>query len=133
MYRNTREVFQGLLKNATEGLAAARSIGPFTLLLLLGQVAPLALILYLWTAGASRLLFLGAVLAATASYLPRIVSVFRFQQPLVAAVLHPVAILVLLSIQWVAFVRMIFHVPATWKGRAYVSSGSEPEGLETAG
>ena len=119
MYRNAREVFSGLLKNATEGLAAPKIIGPFTTLLLLGQIVPAALLVYFWNHRVSTLLLMAAVLAATASYLPRVVSAFRFRQPLAAALMHPLAILLLLGIQWVALVRMILGVPAGWKGRAY--------------
>ena len=44
MYRSAREVWFGLAKNATEGLASPRLIGPATLLLLGGQVLPLVLL-----------------------------------------------------------------------------------------
>jgi hypothetical protein len=40
MYRSSRATWNGLMKNATEGLAAAERIVPFTLLLLAGQVLP---------------------------------------------------------------------------------------------
>jgi hypothetical protein len=44
MYRSAREVWFGLAKNATEGLARPVLIGPATLLLLGGQVSPLLLL-----------------------------------------------------------------------------------------
>ena len=130
MYRNAREVFSGLLKNATEGLGAPKIIGPFTTLLLLGQIMPAALIVYFWSHRVSTPLLMAAVLSATSSYLPRIVSAFRFRQPLAAALLHPVAILLLLGIQWVALVRMIVGVPAGWKGRAYLTPVARRSGHE---
>ena len=40
MYRNARQVWQGLAKNATEGLAAPVRILPISLLLFLGQIVP---------------------------------------------------------------------------------------------
>ncbi|HEY5085670.1 MAG TPA: glycosyltransferase family 2 protein, partial [Rhizomicrobium sp.] len=47
MYRNAREVWSGLTKNATEGLAAPGRILPFTFLLFCGQVLPLLLAIWL--------------------------------------------------------------------------------------
>ncbi len=53
MYHNASEVWQGLSKNATEGMAAPARILPFTLLLFCGQVLPLLLALSLAIAPAS--------------------------------------------------------------------------------
>ncbi len=43
MYTNARDTWQGLAKNATEGLGAPARIIPITLILLLGQVLPFAM------------------------------------------------------------------------------------------
>ena len=42
MYTTAAQVWQGLAKNATEGVAAPARIVPISLLLLLGQVIPYA-------------------------------------------------------------------------------------------
>jgi hypothetical protein len=119
MYPGGREVFAGLLKNASEGLAAPTLIAPVSVLLALGQIVPVLLLAYVLTHHASVGLVAAATIATVASYLPRILAVFRFQQPLLPALFHPLAIATLLSIQWLALFRMLFRIPATWKGRSY--------------
>jgi hypothetical protein len=123
MYRSARAVWDGLSKNAIEGLAAPAMIGPATFLLLGGQVMPFALVGFgmvgMLPAAAFGLSGLGIV----AAYYPRLRATIRFGQPLREAFMHPVGIIVLLAIQWVAFWRTLMGRPATWKGRDY--SGSE--------
>ena len=122
MYHNAGEVWRGLAKNATEGIAAPVRIVPFTVLLFLGQVAPLLAVVamllwpHLFAAGEERWLILGAFFA---SYLPRWIAVPRFRQKLVSALLHPAGIIVLLALQWYALARKLAGQPATWKQRAY--------------
>jgi glycosyltransferase involved in cell wall biosynthesis len=122
MYRNARELIDGLLKNATEGLAEPKRIVPVSLLLLLGQVLPIVLFAYVWLSGASNLLRTLTAAALLFSYLPRMLAVIRFQQPWGAALFHPLSILILLAIQWIALVRAALRLPATWKGRTYSTS-----------
>ncbi len=119
MYHNAHEVFFGLLKNADEGLASPARIVPFSLMLLVGQVLPLPLLACALLLTHPRNLEILAALAVLASYLPRLTAVWRFRQPLFAAFFHPLAITVLLGIQWYALLRSVFRVPATWKGRRY--------------
>jgi glycosyltransferase involved in cell wall biosynthesis len=119
MYTNSKEVWQGLLKNATEGIASPSRIVPFSLLLVLGQVMPVVLFTYFWSKGVSPRLTLVSGLAVLLSYSSRLISVFRFRQPFLAALLHPVAIVILLVIQWYAWARSMLGVPSTWKGRSY--------------
>jgi hypothetical protein len=112
MYHNASEVWRGLSKNATEGMAATGRIVPFTLLLFCGQVLPLLLVLrgglHPW---------LGAALVA--SYLPRLISIWKYRQSPASALLHPVGVTVLLALQWSAWVRKLAGQPVTWKERAY--------------
>lgn len=119
MYRGAREVVSGLLKNATEGLAHPRRIVPFSLLLFIGQALPILLVAYVWAR--NEPVWLRLITAATLAfnYVPRLLAAKRFRQPVLAALLHPLAIAVLLALQWVALVRIAVHVPATWKGRSY--------------
>ncbi len=119
MYTDSGEVWNGLLKNATEGIASPSRIVPFSLLLVLGQVVPLILFTWLWGKGTYPRLELLSGLALLLSYSARMVSVVRFRQPFLAALLHPVAILLLLLIQWFAWARLMLGVPSTWKGRSY--------------
>ena len=135
MYTSAAGVWSGLAKNATEGLAAPARIVPITLLLLLGQVAPFALLAWLLlTRNLTPLhlthramdqpsgLVAGALaLAILSAMLPRFLACWRFCQPLRSALLHPLGILVLLAIQWYALLRRIFGGPVTWKTRAYAA------------
>ncbi|TCK73649.1 glycosyltransferase family 2 protein [Acidipila rosea] len=121
MYRDARQVWQGLAKNATEGMAAPARILPFSLLLFFGQVLPLALALalLLWsrpTLPGVRALVYGALVA---SYMPRLIAVVRYRQSFAGAILHPVGVSVLLILQWYALVRKLSGHTFTWKQRAY--------------
>jgi hypothetical protein len=120
MYHSAAEVWQGLAKNATEGLAAPARIVPVTVLLLAGQMLPL-LILIALTLQHHVLSIAGvcAVVAAIAAWLPRAIAVRRFRQPVAGAVLHPVGILVLLGVQWYAFGRKQLGGTVRWKSRDY--------------
>lgn len=119
MYRNAGEVWRGLAKNATEGLATPGRIVPVTLLLFAGQVLPLLLVLHASIYGATLPVWAFSTAALFFAYLPRLVSVWRFQQPLKSALLHPAGMSVLLVLQWYAFLRKIFGLQATWKQREY--------------
>jgi hypothetical protein len=124
MYRSARAVWDGLGKNATEGLAAPAMIVPATLLLLGGQVMPFALLGVGITGTLPAVAFGLAGLGVVAAYYPRIQAAHHFGQPLREALLHPFAMMVLLAIQWVAFLRTLVGRPATWKGRVYNGSAS---------
>ncbi|MBL9166389.1 MAG: glycosyltransferase [Verrucomicrobiales bacterium] len=118
MYRNGSEVWCGLAKNAIEGLAAPKRILPMSFLLAGGQVLPWIVALAGWSALGN--LERGAALTAIAlAMVPRLLSVRRYHQSLVGALLHPVGILALLLIQWFALVQYALGRPATWKGRSY--------------
>ena len=111
MYTNAREVWRGLTKNATEGMAAPSRILPFSVLLLLGQVLPLPLFLL----APSSL----GVVALAASYGPRLIAAVRFRQNLLGALLHPVGVAILLVLQWNALFQKLGGKRTTWKQRAY--------------
>jgi hypothetical protein len=121
MYHNASEVWRGLAKNATEGMAAPARILPFTFLIFCGQILPLLLAFWLWTAPGSyserarSLIFI----ALAASFLPRLLSVWRYRQPLLSACLHPLGVTVLLALQWHALARKLAGQQVTWKERAY--------------
>jgi hypothetical protein len=119
MYHKASEVWQGLGKNAIEGMAAPGVIGPMTLLLAMGQIAPLVLL----AAGLAGTLSIAAtsvaLVASLVAYTPRLVMVRRLCQPLDSALLHPLGILLLLVIQWLALLRWLRGRPSSWKGRSY--------------
>jgi hypothetical protein len=122
MYRSAVEVWRGLGKNATEGLASPGKIVFFTALFLLGQVLP-PVLLFLTLVGAVPSSGLTpAAVGTVAAYLPRLIAVRRFRQPLDGALLHPLAILVFLALQWTALARKVLGLPAGWKGRTYSPS-----------
>jgi hypothetical protein len=116
MYRGAGELWRGLAKNATEGLASPATIGPATLLLLGGQVLPLVLLPVAWTAPDAKVLAaMGVVLLFSA----RLAGMRRFRQSLLGAALHPLGVLVLVAIQWYGLLRALLGRPAGWKGRLY--------------
>jgi cellulose synthase/poly-beta-1,6-N-acetylglucosamine synthase-like glycosyltransferase len=126
MYDSPHAVWMGLAKNATEGMATPGRIVPFTLLLLLGQVLPVVLFASMLTlARVQSVLAVAILLAFLASYVPRLVAVRRFKQPMMAAVLHPVGVVMLLCVQWYALGRQVFGRPVAWRARSYSSETGE--------
>ena len=133
MYTSAGQVWSGLAKNATEGLASRSRIVPVTLLLLLGQVVPFAIAAVLlpsiallfvlasvtkMTGGAVLIVAL-VLLAVVAAWLPRWLGVARFRQDWRGALLHPLGILLLICIQWYALFRKMRGGAVSWRGRAY--------------
>ncbi len=119
MYTNARQVWLGLAKNATEGLAAPARIVPISLLLLLGQVLPFLLALWSINHHASGFVVACVVAAIIGAWLPRVLAVRRFRQDWRGAALHPIGILLLLAVQWYALIRKIMGGAVSWKDRAY--------------
>ncbi len=111
MYANAAQVWEGLCKNATEGMAKPRALPVWTVILGGGQILPAVLMLLApgWT----------AALALLASVGFRLLLAARFHQPWIAAVLHPLGVAALLAVQWWSLIRAARGRPATWRGRAY--------------
>lgn len=126
MYRNASEVWFGLAKNATEGLAAPARIVPITLVLLAGQVLPLYLAIAATLGSVPATASAAALLALALCYLPRVLAVRRFRQNPLSAMLHPFGVLTLITLQWFALIKLLFGRPASWKGRSYLGSLSTP-------
>lgn len=134
MYRTARTTWNGLAKNATEGIAAPARIVPFTLLLGLGQVSPLPLLWLAWQHTRFIIPFFGppirvgmvpvwiAAAAVALSYLPRVINTIRYRQSWLGALLHPVGVLLLLVLQWYALGRKLLGRPAGWKAREYTAN-----------
>lgn len=121
MYRSAGQVWRGLSKNATEGLAAPSRIVPVTILLLLGQVIPYLLLTLLLIPNTGRsyspVVWTLTAVALILAYLPRILGVFRFRQSARSALLHPAGIIVLLVLQWTALIGKLAGKQAIWKQR----------------
>jgi hypothetical protein len=118
MYRSAAGVWNGLAKNAREGMAATGQIGFWTVVLLLGQVLPVPLLVAAFAAGdADAAAAVGS--AVVLSYLPRLLAARRFRASWLGAALHPVGVLALLTIQWYAVGRAAIGRPVGWKGRPH--------------
>jgi len=111
MYANAAQVWEGLCKNATEGMAKPMALPVWTVILAGGQIMPVVLMLAApgWTAGLALLASIGF----------RLVLAARFRQPWLAALLHPLGVMALLVVQWWSLIRAARGQPATWRGRAY--------------
>jgi len=116
MYHGAGELWRGLAKNATEGMAHPARIVPFTLFLLGGQVLPVVLLaaapLWPWAA-------LVALPAVVLLYFPRLAGIRRFRQSPLGAAPHPLGVAVLTALQWYGLLRSLLGRPAAWKGRVY--------------
>ncbi|MBN1240452.1 MAG: glycosyltransferase family 2 protein [Gammaproteobacteria bacterium] len=123
MYRSTREVIAGFAKNAHEGLGSPRGIAPWTLLLIGGQCAWLAL---LPLAGSGPLPAAALGLAAAATYAARLLVDLRFRQLTRGTLLHPVGVLMLVMIQWYALARRLTGHPIAWKARVAHEEPTSP-------
>lgn len=112
MYDSTRGVWEGLTKNATEGMAKPLALPVWTVFLAGGHILPFLLL------PAPM-----AILACGFSWGLRGILAVRFRQPWQSAVLHPVGIAALLVVQYAALLRAARGVKATWRGRAYTAQG----------
>jgi hypothetical protein len=111
MYTGAGVLWEGLTKNATEGMATPIALPVWTVILAGGQVLPLPL--FLLDPG----IVSGAAVAASIGL--RLVLAWRLRQSVASALLHPLGVLGLLVVQWWALVRSLRGIPATWRGRAY--------------
>ena len=111
MYQSSGEVWEGLTKNATEGMAKPVALPIWTLILGGGQVLPAILLTLSPGPLAAAALACGIGL--------RLVLAWRFRQPVLSAVLHPLGVAALLLVQWASLLRALRGRPSTWRGRAY--------------
>jgi glycosyltransferase involved in cell wall biosynthesis len=137
MYDSAAKVWLGLAKNATEGIAAPKRIVPITVMLLLGQVVPVLMLLFLLSLSFVEFAlgmgvyvtrpyevaatFVAFAVALVASFFPRLLAVRRFKQPLKSALLHPLGVVLLLCVQWYALARQLMGRPVGWRQREYAS------------
>lgn len=110
MYRGFAEAWRGFLKNAREGMATPLGLPVWTLLLAGAHLWPFFLL-----PDAQAALALALVFAL------RIAITRRVREPAWTVLLHPVAIVIALAIQWTALVRAVAGRKEGWKGRAYAA------------
>lgn len=118
MYRSAGEVWRGLSKNATEGIASPLRLPFFTLFLFAGQVLPLPLAIAAYEQQHSTQLQ-AAVLATALGFLMRFFNAWRYGESWRGAFLHPLGVLVLLVLEWWALASKLMGRNAIWKQRAY--------------
>jgi hypothetical protein len=116
MYRSARGVWFGLAKNAREGMAATGQIGFWTVVLLCGQVLPYVVLLVGWVNPEVRWC---AALAILFSFTARAGITILFRRFVWEEVLHPIAIVLLLGVQWYAIILAVIGKPVGWKGRGH--------------
>jgi len=131
------EVFRsrnsGVVKSVAEGLGIEEHIVTFTVVLLLGQILP-AFVAFWWLLKGLSMIAAGSAvedptglaivslllfIALIASYVPRMVAARRFKQSMVSALLHPLEMLLMLMVQWLAFARTAMGRPVKWRAREY--------------
>lgn len=130
MYTNARSVVQGILKNANEGIANARLIVPFSILLGGANLLPVVTLCYALRrsndtggvndpggAWATEYAVGVSVVALALSNLPRWVAAWKFRQSLCGAVFHPLAVAIFLLLQWWAIVNSWCGKTVPWRGR----------------
>jgi glycosyltransferase involved in cell wall biosynthesis len=131
MYRSAATVWNGLAKNAREGMASTSQIGFWTTVLLCGQVVPwLTLLVNVFSnsflspfwgdvviRGSNGQTFWPWTIAAVSALLMRCDMAIRFRHRWESVVFHPLAIIILLAIQWYALFRALLGRPVGWKGR----------------
>jgi hypothetical protein len=111
MYSNAAQVWEGLGKNATEGMAKPIPLPFWTAVLGGGQVLPVVAMAVTPSTA--------ALLALVMCFGGRLILAARFRQPELSAVFHPVGVVALLVVQWAALWRGLRGQPSTWRGRAY--------------
>ena len=116
MYHSAPEVIRGVLKNATEGLAAAKLIFPFTILLIGGSVLPLILLVWSLAVGDSIAALVSAIAVLTGHF-PRLLAALRLSQSWLGVLCHAPATLLFVILQWIAFLNHLAGRQVAWRGR----------------
>lgn len=137
MYHSLPAVWNGFAKNATEGMASPVGIWVWTVLLMGGHVLPWIMAVASWPlifpleavwvwvwAWVAIILACGLSLASSA------LVYVRFEQPTLALLLRPFAVVMMLAIQWYAFVRQCVGRPVAWRGRSYSRRAAIPVTLQ---
>lgn len=122
MYENARQVIRGLLKNASEGIANPRLIGPFSVLLLGCSLLPaVALIVAIVNQQIAAILI--SAVAVILCHVPRVVAAVRLKQSWLGALCHVPATVGFVFLQWVALANHLMGRQVAWRGRIDSSAG----------
>lgn len=117
MYTNGPDTFDGLMKNAHEGMATPIGLPVWTTLLIGGHVLPVIALAIAFFLNLPQDILLLAVSAALMPWALRFLMTMIFRQSWFGALLHPFGVLVLVGMQWVAFFRWRSGKRTSWKGR----------------
>lgn len=126
MYANARQLWDGFVKNADEGLGTPVGIWVWSVLLLGGHVLPWLLWPLAEFAGAPVAEAL-ALAGVSANLLLRILLILRFDQPAPSALVHPLGCLAVLAMSWTAWGARRLGRPAQWRGRSYPGVARPPQ------
>ena len=118
MYAGWDQVWRGFAKNATEGMAKPVALPVWTVLLGGGHVLPFALLPVAALSGAGSALKL-TTLAVALVWGARALVAARVGEAPLGVLLHPVAVCIVLAIQWQALLASLRGRRAEWRGRSY--------------
>lgn len=117
MYRGLGQCWRGFVKNAYEGLGSFGTLMFFTVAHLAGHVMPWVLLaLSLLGVSGTAGVALPASLAIAMGFITRAMLAWRFRQPWIGVLLHPVGVLLMTLIQWESL-RLARAGRREWKGR----------------
>ena len=119
MYAGLKEAWNGFSKNAVEGMATPIALPVWTILLAGGHVAPFVLLLTALIAGATSAVWLSAA-AVTCIWSTRGALALRYRQAAIGVLLHPIAVIVMLALQWRALLKAGRGRATVWRGRTYL-------------
>ena len=122
MYHGGRALWSGFAKNATEGMATARALPVWTVLLFGGHVLPWVLLPVSVAVAAPPVVIAAAAVGVAANLALRVALAARFRQNWASILAHPLSMLAMLALQWSALVQTWLGKPASWRGRTYPAS-----------
>ncbi len=118
MYSGWSSVLQGLQKNASEGIANARLIVPFSILLMGSGVFPILTLPHAIYHGWPLSSVVVLAMATLLSFAPRAMIAARFESGWLGTIVHPLAVALFIALQWRVFLRhMLGGQPVAWRGR----------------
>ncbi len=118
MYDGFAAVWRGFAKSPGEGMATARTLPVWTVLIGLGHVAPALFVIVGLATGQPSLAIAGAI-GSAANVALRVVLCVRYRQSWLGAALHPLGATLLLANQWTSLVRDRLGRESAWRGRRY--------------
>lgn len=134
MYHGFAAAWRGFVKNAYEGLGSLTLLIVVTALHVLGHLFPWAFMIWAAITGGGTAVQWGlASAAAIVAIGERLLLARRFHQPAIAALLHPVGVLLMTMVQWQS---ALLHATGrrSWKGRTLgeADAGGAGDGLAAA-